>query len=154
MSFQIEYDPPAIGSLIPLRSCNADEPSSELIEDLGEILVQKGLITKEMVPKVQPKVLNIRLSEYIYKKPVRKHKDHWVDGGDQIAVIHPETYLPFFINSSGSKICRLCDGENSIGDIIAEIKAGWNFVPEKTLVEDIIKMLLLLEELDFIEFEG
>ncbi|MCP8305162.1 MAG: PqqD family peptide modification chaperone [archaeon] len=154
MSFQIEYDPPAIGSLIPLRSRNSDEPGAELIEDLGAILVEKGLITNEMVPKVQPKVHKIQLSEYIYKKPIRKHKEHWVDGGNQIAVIHPETYLPFLINSSGSKICRLCDGERSIGDIIVEIKAEWNFVPEKNLVKDIIKILLLLEELDFVEFEG
>jgi hypothetical protein len=154
MSVQTEYDPPTIGGLIPLRSCKVDEPSSELVEDIGSILVEKGLITNEMVPKVQPKVFKIRLSEYICKKPVRKHEDHWVDGGDRLAVIHPETYLPFFINSSGSKICRLCDGEHGIGDIIAKFKAEWNFVPDKTLVEDIIKLLLLLEELDFVELEG
>jgi hypothetical protein len=150
---ETDYDPPGIGSLMPLRSQYADDSGSEFMKEIGAFLMEKGLISEDMIPTVEPKFLRIRLSDYVGKVPVRKHKDHWVDSGDQIVILHPETYIPFFVNSSGSKICRLCDGEHSVGDIIKEIKAANSSLPEKVLIEDLIKMLLLLEETDFLEFK-
>jgi len=118
------------------------------------VLENKGLISKDMVPTVQTKSLIIQLEEYADKYPVRRHERHWIDGGEQIAVLHPETYQPFFLNISGSKTCRLCDGNYNVGEIITQLKNEWHFLSEKVLVKDLLRFLLLLEELDLIEFVG
>jgi len=147
-----EYDPPAIGGLTPLRSCRAGDLGSDLIEKIGELLVEKGMIPKDAVPEIPKEVFKVKLADYVGKKPLRRYKDNWIDGGDKIAVIHPETYLPFFMNSSCSRICRMCDGDHTVGDIITATQAAWPRVPGKVLVQDLMKALLLLEELDLIEF--
>jgi len=149
-----EYDPPGVGTITLLRSRDAEDVRADLVKKIGLILENKGLISKDMVPPVESRGLRIRLNAYVNKYPVRKHEKHWVDGGRQIAVLHPETYLPFFLNASGSKICRLCDGEHTVKKIMTQLKNEWHFQPEKVLVRDLMKYLLLLEELDLIEFVG
>jgi hypothetical protein len=154
MSQENEYDPPGIGTISPLRSKYATDVKTVLIEKMSPILEQQGLIEKDFWPPFPNEVIGVRLSEYGGKFPVRKHERHWIDGGEQIAVFHPETYLPFFLNPSGSKICKLCDGEHDIQTIINQFIKEWSFLPEEVLVRDLLKFLLLLEELDLIEFVG
>jgi hypothetical protein len=149
-----EYDSPGVGTIAPLRSRDAEDVRTDLVKKIVLILENKGLISKDIVPPVESRSLRIQLNEYINKYPVRKHEKHWVDGGEQIAVLHPKTYLPFFLNVSGSKICRLCDGEHTIEKIISQLKNEWHLQPEKVLVRDLMRYLLLLEELDLIEFVG
>ena len=75
--------------------------------------------------------ITIRFDEFVGKHPVRRHGKHWIDGGSQVVGIHPDTYIPFFINSTGSEVCRLCDGEKSVGTIISDLETLWPNVQSK-----------------------
>jgi hypothetical protein len=96
--------------------------------------------------------LIVSLKEYIDSYPSRIHNKHWIDSGKQVSVIHPETYLPFFFNFTGSKIIRLCDGKHKLQDILDTFKWNWPIIPEKDLEIDFLEFLLLLNELDLINF--
>ncbi len=145
------YDPPVVASISPLRSRHAPEAKAELAAAIGGLLRDKELIDREIAIPDKNEPLRIELEDYARKYPVRRHCECWVDGGDQIAGLHPDTYLPFFINSSGSTICRLCNGEKSIGQIIARSRELWPSQHDETLVNDLMSFLLLLEEMDLIE---
>ncbi|MGB9175949.1 MAG: hypothetical protein WCB46_04345 [Methanoregula sp.] len=126
--------------------------STELVNTIGTLLKEKNYIGEAVAVQDSGKPLDINLEDYIRKHPVRKHRRHWIDGGDQIGGVQPETVLPFFINPAGSQICRLCDGRHSTGEIFQEMKKIWGSLPEKTLITNVMSFLLLLEELDLIEF--
>ncbi len=146
-----EYDSPGIGTVSPLRSKYAGDLEIDLVEKVGGILQEKGLIGNNWAQPVQ-KPLTIKLQDYIGKHPVRRHSSHWVRGSSQIAILHPETYLPFFLNPIGSDVCELCDGEHSVRDIIGDLKTEWPSMPDKIIIKDLLKFLLLMEELGLIEF--
>ncbi|MHA2208428.1 MAG: PqqD family peptide modification chaperone [Candidatus Thorarchaeota archaeon] len=154
MTQESEYDPPRIGTISPLRSKHARDGELEFIEKAGSVLEREGLISREMVQAIEYEHLRVRLEAYIDKYPRRRHGQHWVDGGNQIAVIHPDTYIPFLLDAYGSQICRLCDGEHTIGDLIPLLRRDWHILPQSVLVRDLLAFLLLLEELDLIEFVG
>lgn len=147
-----EYDSPGIGTISPLRSKYAGDIETDLVKKVGGILQERGLIGNDWLRPVQ-KPLNIKLQDYTGKQPVRMHCTHWVRGSSQIAILHPETYLPFFLNQTASDICELCDNEHTVKEIIETLKIQWSSVPEKTLTEDLLKFLLLMEELGLIEFK-
>jgi hypothetical protein len=58
------------------------------------------------------------------------------------------------MNESGSKICRFCDGNREIGELIEMLQKNWPSIKKKVLVRDLLKFLFLLKELDLVEFEG
>jgi hypothetical protein len=147
-----DFDPPVVATIFPLRSRYAEEVSTELVNTIGTLLQEKNYIGKSVAVQDSRKALDIKLEDYIRKHPTRKHSRHWIDGGDQIGGVQPDTVLPFFINPTGSRICRLCDGRNSTGEIFHLMKKTWRFLPEKTLINSMMSFLLLLEELDLIEF--
>jgi hypothetical protein len=147
-----EYDAPGIGTVAPLRSKFAGDVETDLVKKVGGILQERGLIGCDWAQPVQTPII-IKLRDYIGKRPVRMHSSHWVRGSSQIAILHPETYLPFFLNPTGSDVCELCDGEHTVKEIIDVQKMWWSSVSEKILVEDLLKFLLLLEELGLIEFK-
>jgi hypothetical protein len=147
-----EYDPPGIGTVSPLRSKYAADIETDLVKKVGGILQERGLIGNDWAQPVQ-KPLTVKLQDYVGKHPVRRHSNHWVQSSSQIAILHPETYLPFFLNSTGSDVCELCDGEHSVKEIIDALKTQWPSVSENILIKDLIKFLLLMEELGLIEFK-
>ncbi len=116
-------------------------------------LENKRLVPVGMAPKLS-EGLRVRLKDYLNKSPMRKHEKHWIDGGKQVAVFHPETFLPFFMNNEGSEICRLCSGGHNVGEMIEWSTRRWPSEPKEVLTKDFMKFLLLLEELDLIEFVG
>ena len=147
-----EYEPPEVGTVFRLRSRYAEDARLEIVRKMASALEDKGLITEDMKPVGYSERLRIRLDEYVRKIPARKHEGHWIDGGAQVAVFNPDTFFPFFFNHHGSQICRLCDGISTVGQIVASSAKERPTVIERALTEDIIRFLLLLEELDLIEF--
>lgn len=147
-----EYDPPGVGTVFPLRSRYSEDFRVSLVRKIASDLESKGLIGKDKCPVVRTEGLRIRLDEFLDKYPVRKHESSWIDGGKQIAIFHPDSGIPFFPNASGSRICRLCDGKHTIGDMIARSRKKWHSLPEKVLAKDLMRFLLLLTELDLIQF--
>ena len=154
MANKEDYEPPGVGTVFPLRSKHAEDFRVQLVRDIGSALKKNGLINNSILPSIPSKLLKIKLSEYLHKYPLLKHTRHWIDGGKQVAMFQPDTNLPFFFNSSGSKICRLCNGKNSIENIISLAGKKRNYAPKETLVKDLMKFLLLLEELDLIQLVG
>jgi hypothetical protein len=148
-----EYDPPGIGTISPMTSRYAEDIGKKFVTQIASVLEDKGLLNTQVIPFTPQEALKVRLNDYLKKVPVRKHNRHWIDGGRKIAVFHPITNLPFFLNDSGSKICKLCNGKNTVTKIIQRFSKEWT--TEKTdeiLTKDLMKFLLLLEELDLINF--
>lgn len=152
MDLQNDYDSPGVATIFPLWSRYAEDVYTDLVNKIGTVLKEKNLIQDEVKLKDQKEPLVLKLEDYLKKYPVRKHSRHWVDGGEQIAGVHPYTYIPFFINPSGSLICRLFDGQTNVLGIIEILKGKWDFLPEEVVVNDLLPFLFLLEELDLLEF--
>jgi hypothetical protein len=146
-----KYEPPAVGSIIPLRSRFSTDPMTDFIGDLNCLLEKKGLISNNTIVPLASHQYTVHLRDYLDKKPLRLHEGHWIDGGKQIVVFQPETYLPFFFNLLGSKICRVCDGKQSIRKILKILKTKTPTLQEEELQTDILKFLILLEELGLIK---
>jgi hypothetical protein len=146
------YESPEVGTVFPLSSDYAENVYVDLVKKIACVLEDKELISETMKPKTPLPTLQIKLCEYMGKFPVRRHKEHWIDGGNQVAVFNPNTFLPFFLNPSGSKIIRLCDGKTKTGEIMTQLRKEWNSIPGGVLVKDLMQFMLLLEELDLIEF--
>lgn len=149
-----DYDPPEVGTVFMLRSRYTEDARIGPVKRIATVLEKQGLISEYMKPVGYSDVLKVRLDDYVNKFPTRKHEEHWIDGGKQVAVFHPDTCLPFFLNGSGSGICKLCDGKHSVGELMARSRRKWPLSSKEVLVIDLMKFLLLLEELDLIEFEG
>jgi hypothetical protein len=148
-----EYDPPGIGTISPMASRYAEDAGAKFVSQIATVLEEKGQLSANAVPFVRHEALRIHLKDYLNKIPVRRHNKHWIDGGMKVAVFHPITNLPFFMNNSGSKICKLCDGKNSVSKIIEDFKKEWrDQKPDEVLIKDLMKFLLLLEELDLIKW--
>ena len=148
------YTSPEIGTIIPLRSEYSEDGRVHLVKKIADLLERKGLINDNSKPHAQAPELTIRLDEYVNKRPVRRHENRWIDGGRQLSIFHPETGLPFFLNISGSEICRLCNGKRKVGELLTWLKKEWRSVPDEVLVKDLMKFLFLLEELDLVELVG
>ena len=154
LAYKSEYDPPGIGTISPIFSSYAEDIGTNFIKQIASVLEDKGLVSAQsfFVPHEGRRV---RLDNYLDRVPIRKHNKHWIDGGKQVAVFHPITNLPFFINDSGSSICRLCDGKHTVAGVIARFKKEWaNQKLDEGLTLDLIKFLFLMEELGLIEFVG
>lgn len=150
----IEYDPPAVATIFPLRSKNAGDIKTELAVRIGEVLAQEKMIDCQVSFPDDGTGITIIFDEFVGMHPVRKHRKYWIDGGSQVVGIHPDTYIPFFINSTGSEICRLCDGEKSVSTMISDLNALWPDVQASVLTRDLVSFLLLLEELDLVDIAG
>jgi hypothetical protein len=149
-----KYDPPEVGTVFMLRSRYTEDARLGPIKRIASVLQRQGLISEDMKPVGYSDIMKVRLGDYANKFPNRKHTEHWIDGGKQVAVFHPDTCLPFFLNVSGSGICRLCDGRHNVGELIALSRKKWPSSSKGVLVTDLMRFLFLLEELDLIEFEG
>jgi hypothetical protein len=150
-----EYDPPGIGTISPMASRYAEDAGSHFVKQIGSVLENKGLINGGAIPFISHDAKKVRLDDYLRRVPVRKYNERWIDGGKQVAVFHPITNLPFFMNYSGSKISRLCNGKYTIANILTKFRKEWaSQKPDNALTKDLMKFLLLMEELGLIEFLG
>jgi len=147
-----EYEAPEVGTVTRLKSRYADTTGLDLVKKIAVALENKGWITGDMMPVGYVEKLRIRLDDYVNKYPVRMHQQNWVDGGKQVAVMNADTLFPFFFNNLGSRICKFCDGKRTVGEMIAMTSEEFQGISHQVLNEDILKFLLLLEELDLIEF--
>ena len=150
---EIEYDPPAVSTFSYLRSKDSQDGVIDLLNDLGGILKERNMIEKE-VHLPQRKKLEIKYNDYSKKHPKIKYSEKWIDDGNRIAGVHPITSLPFFLNSMGSMICRFCESEMDIEEISRELKRMYPSVSEYILLKDLLSFLLLLDEMDLIDFSG
>jgi hypothetical protein len=146
-----KYEHPKVGTVFDLRSRYTEDAGLGFVKRLGFELEKKGLISEDMRPTGYIEKLRAKIGELIDKTPMRKHEGHWVDGGIQVAVFDPDTFFPFFFNASGSRICRLCDGKHTIKEIISKSGADLAMLAKSALAKDIVRFLLLLEELGLIE---
>jgi len=148
------YASPEVGTVIPLRSEHSEDSKILLAKKIADAIENEGWISSYLKPHAQAPELTVRIDEYMDMRPVRKHENRWIDGGKQLSVLHPDTCLPFFLNSSGSEICRLCNGKHTIRGLIVWLKKEWCFIPDEILVKDLMQFLLLLKELDLLEIIG
>lgn len=152
MKAKEDYSPPEIGTVLSLRSQYAEDVRLAPIKIIAAVLENNGLISDYMKPVGFADVYIVELDRYRNRIPSRKHADHWIDGGKQVSVYHPIICLPFFLNNSGSIISRLFNKDTSVGQILNWAEKRWSQSKEN-LDEDIMKFLLLLEELDLIELK-
>ena len=146
-----DYESPAIATFSYFRSKYSHDIAMDLMTDMGSVLKEKKLLDKE-VRFAQRKKLAIRYKDYSEKYPTIKYSERWIDDGNCIAGVHPYTYLPFFLNAVGSTTCRLCDGKKNINNISAELNRLFPSTDNNILLKDLLSFLLLLEEMDLIEF--
>jgi hypothetical protein len=147
---QESYDPPGVGSIVPLRSQNASDISAELVQQVNQLLSNKGYMEDfQPLPFIGDKPV-VSMKDYLNSYPSRLHDDRWIDSGKQVSAIHPETYLPFIFNWTGSKIIRECDGKKKLEDIWINFKMDWPSLPESELMADFMEFVLLMDELDLI----
>jgi len=147
-----EYDAPAVSTFSYFGSKDSHDAAIDLLNDVGSVLREKKLLDKE-VQLEQRKKLMIRHNDYSKKHPTIKYSERWIDDGNCIAGVHPNTYLPFFLNSTGAAICRLCDREMDINSISRELNGLFPSMDYNVLLKDLLSFLLLLEEMDLIEFD-
>jgi len=149
-----DYCPPEIGTVVKLRSTNADDPRLSPVMEIASILGKGGLISEHMKLQGYKEELRVRFDVYENRRPKRKHGEQWIDGGKQLCVFHPVTYLPFFLNHTGSRVCELCSGKLAVNEIVTLLKKEYSLVTKESITKDLVGFLLLLEELDLLEFEG
>lgn len=147
-----EYDQPAIATFSPLRSKDAEDQYRDLINNIGSILNERKLIERDVILPKKEK-LEVHYADYANAYPIRLHPPCWVDDGEHLAGVHPKSSLPFFINPTGSIICRLCTGKKSFEGILKELKRIWFSVDYDVLLRDGLSFLMLLEEMNLIEFK-
>jgi hypothetical protein len=148
-----DYVSPEVGTVFPLNSKYSEDVGLDFVKKIAYILENEGLIDSYMIPASQVERLEISFDAYVNKCPLRKNKEYWNDGIKQVSAFHPDSFLPFFMNESGSRLCRLCNGKQNIGSILKKLTQQYR-VSQETLFEDVLKFLFLLEELDLIEFRG
>lgn len=68
----------------------------DFIGDLNSLLENKGLLSRKAIVPLDHPQYTVYLKDYLDKKPTRLHEGHWINGGEQIVVFQPETFLPFF----------------------------------------------------------
>jgi ribosomal protein S8 len=93
---QETYDPPGVGSIVPLRSQYASDISAELVKKINQLLESSGYLDNFMILPFKEDKPVVSMKEYLDSYPSRIHGEHWIDSGKQVSAIHPETYLPFF----------------------------------------------------------
>jgi hypothetical protein len=125
-----------------------------MIKEIASLLENKGLIGEAMKPTGCSEQLEIRLEEYLANIPQRKYRSQWIDTCNQIAVVHPETFFPFFFNRYGSRIIKRCNGKRTIRQIVLQAKRTWPSIDRLELAKDIVRFFFLLDELDLVEFRG
>jgi hypothetical protein len=125
-----------------------------MIKEIASLLENKGMIGEAMKPTGCSEQLGVRLEEYLANIPQRKYRSQWIDTGNQIAVVHPETFFPFFFNRSGSRIIKRCDGKRTIRQIVLQEKRTWPSIDRLELAKDVVRFFFLLDELDLVEFRG
>ncbi|PVX23288.1 MAG: hypothetical protein CW691_11040 [Candidatus Bathyarchaeum sp.] len=147
---QGQYNSPAVGSIGPLMSKDGKDITGDIINSVSSLLAEKGIIKPNAAITIHHHKKVVHKKDYLNIFPKRLHAKQWIDTGNGLAVIHPGTSLPFFLNDTGSKICRLCDGEHTIKDMLNIFHKKWSSLPRKRLETDFLQFLLLVEELDLI----
>jgi hypothetical protein len=150
MTFGEDYDPPSVSTFSYIKSKDSRDEFIDIFNDMGIILKERKLIDKE-IRLTQRRKLIVQYNDYSSSRPTRKYSEKWISDGDHIAGIHPITYLPFFMNSSGTTICRLCEGEIDIEMICKELNSLYPSIEKSIILNDLLSFLLLLEEMDLLE---
>ena len=153
MMHEEEYDPPAVLTFSYFKSKDSQDGFIDVLNDMGAILKERKLIDKE-IRLSQREKLAIKYNDYSKKHPTRKYSEKWIEDGNRIAGVHPITYLPFFLNSTGTTICKLCEGKMDVDDISKELNGMFPSTDGYILLKDLLSFLLLLEEMDLMEFNG
>lgn len=153
MSDGTEYEPPAISTFSFLKSKDSHDGFNDLLEDIGRTLKERGLVEREPYIPQRPKII-VRYKNYSKKHPIRKYSERWIDDGTYIAGVHPTTYLPFFLNQTAAGICRQCEGQQDVNSISTRLKEMFPAIDDNTLLTDLISFLMLLEEMELMEFKG
>jgi hypothetical protein len=146
---QEQYTSPAVGSVAPLMSKQKDITGA-LLNSISPMLEKRGLLKGNMLLPIHERALVVHMKDYLNRHPKRAHKRYWIDTEQGLAVIHPETHIPLFFNTTGSTICSLCDGEHSIKEMLDTLQKKWS-IPSKVLETDFMKFIILVEELDLVE---
>jgi len=151
MTFEEDYNPPSVSTFSYIKSKDSRDEFIDIFNEMGIILKERKLIDKE-IHLAQRRKLIVQYNDYSARRPTRKYLEKWISDGDCIAGIHPITYLPFFMNSSGSTICRFCEGKMDIERMCEELNSLYPSIEKSILLNDLLSFLLLLEEMDLLEF--
>jgi len=134
------YEPPKVASTHPIRSSFS-----------GDIYIQVGPGVVDVNLNLRPP-RKVRLREYLDLYPKRKRESHWILEPGWAATFRPLTSTPFWFNKSGKVICLLCDGKHKFRDILSKAIESFPAEDTKQVIRDVLVFLLLLEELDLVEF--
>lgn len=94
----------------------------------------------------------VRLADYITRCPLRKREDNWVENEKgEISIVDPVEGIPYWLNSTGSELWRMCNGKHTMKSILEKFLETYQ-VDRETLTKETLSLLLSLEKLGFIEF--
>ncbi len=132
------YDPPKIASFYQVTVPNS-QPFDVAVNEQGEISVSIG-----------QDPYDVNAEELLMKIPVLNKKSYWILENRWACVFYPEWDTPLFFNKSARKVCLLCDGSNTISDILKTIIKS-NIKHDKSIViDDAVRFLFLLKKFKLI----
>ncbi|NLO03556.1 MAG: hypothetical protein GX126_14765 [Bacteroidales bacterium] len=135
------YDPPKIGSFYEVTVPNS-QPFDVAVNDHGEISVAIGQDPYE-----------INLKELLEKIPVLNKKSYWILEKRWACVFYPEWDTPLYFNISAKKVCLLCNGRNTVNDILKSMVESNSKHGQKGVIDDVIRFLFLLKKFKLISFK-
>lgn len=136
------YDYPKIASFYEVNISNST-PFDVMIGDEGAISIKLGTDPYE-----------VNLPELLVKIPVLKKKNNWILEKRWACVFFPEWDTPLFFNKMAKEFCLLCNGKNTIEEILENrVKANLKY-DRKTVVNDAIRFIFLLKKLKLISIRG
>ena len=147
-------------TMFVVKADNADTPDPTLVQRNQIIGIVTNCYEKKGSCNADENVMDQRKNENINKE--KKHDDKSVPirmtntfmrtkKGETIVL---DRYLghPFWLNETASAVWELCNGKNSIEDIIKLLLASYN-IDEATLKSHVNDTLCLLEKLKLIFFK-
>jgi coenzyme PQQ synthesis protein D (PqqD) len=93
---------------------------------------------------------SISVRRYVKSTPRLKHKRCWILDSTWAAVFHTRMETPFFLNDVARRLCSLCNGKNTLSDVLQAMAQSYPEQPCRQVMMDSIRFLALLKDLDLL----
>lgn len=132
------YDPPKVASFYQVNVPNS-QPVDVAMGTDGQISVLLG-----------SEPYHVSLETLLPKVPVLRKRKYWILENRWACVHYPEWDTPLFFNSSGKRFCQLCDGKNTVAEILDQMAGFLSGHPRESVADDSIRFVFLLKKMKLI----
>jgi len=113
------------------------------VNEQGEISVSIGQ---------DPYIVNTK--ELLMKVPVLNKRNYWILENRWACVFYPEWDTPLFFNKSAKKVCLLCDGSNTVNDILKTIIKTYKKHDKRVITDYAVRFLFLLKKFKLLSLKN